>query len=256
MNPATNEVVTTFAVGSVADVDRAVGAARRAFDEGPWPRLTAKERKTYFTRLVGADHRARRGAQPAADTRDGHAHRVLLHVGGLERDGGRGLRPPRGWIDKICGSTYPTYEAGPTGADVQIMSFREPVGVVAAIIPWNAPMMLFAQKVAPALATGLHRRRQAVRVCRADVAQADRADRGGGLPARRLQPRARAGQPDRRSAHHPPRRRQGHLHREPGRRASASSRRAATPSSGSRSSSVASRPASCSRMPRASRARP
>jgi aldehyde dehydrogenase (NAD+) len=59
-----------------------------------------------------------------------------------------------GWIDKICGSTYPTYEAGPTGGDVQIMSFREPVGVVAAIIPWNAPMMLFAQKVAPALATG------------------------------------------------------------------------------------------------------
>ena len=51
-NPATNEVVTTFAIGSVADVDRAVAAARRAFDEGPWPRLTAKERKKYFTRLV------------------------------------------------------------------------------------------------------------------------------------------------------------------------------------------------------------
>src|SRR5580692_5204032 len=52
MNPATNEVVTTFAIAAVADVDRAVGAARRAFDDGPWPRLTAKERKKYFTRLV------------------------------------------------------------------------------------------------------------------------------------------------------------------------------------------------------------
>src|ERR1700729_1393700 len=52
MNPATNEVVTTFAVGSVADVDRAVAAARRAFDEGPWPRLSAKERKKYFSRLI------------------------------------------------------------------------------------------------------------------------------------------------------------------------------------------------------------
>jgi len=51
-NPATNEVVTTFAVGTTADVDRAVAAARRAFDEGPWPRLTAKERKKYFNRLV------------------------------------------------------------------------------------------------------------------------------------------------------------------------------------------------------------
>ena len=51
-NPATNEVVTTFAIGTAADVDRAVLAARRAFDEGPWPRLTAKERKKYFSRLV------------------------------------------------------------------------------------------------------------------------------------------------------------------------------------------------------------
>ncbi len=59
-----------------------------------------------------------------------------------------------GWIDKICGSTYPTYEPSPTGSDVQMLTFREPVGVVGAIIPWNAPMMLFAQKVAPALATG------------------------------------------------------------------------------------------------------
>jgi aldehyde dehydrogenase (NAD+) len=58
MNPATNEVVTTFAVGTAGDVDRAVRAARRAFDEGPWPRLTAKERKSLFNRLVGliTDH--------------------------------------------------------------------------------------------------------------------------------------------------------------------------------------------------------
>ncbi len=59
-----------------------------------------------------------------------------------------------GWIDKICGSTYPSYDAAPTGGEVQMMSFREPVGVVGAVIPWNAPMMLFAQKVAPALAAG------------------------------------------------------------------------------------------------------
>ena len=52
LNPATNEVVTTFAVGSVADVDRAVAAARKAFDEGPWPRMTAKDRKQFFNRLV------------------------------------------------------------------------------------------------------------------------------------------------------------------------------------------------------------
>ncbi len=52
VNPATNEVVTTFAVGSAADVDKAVRAARRAFDEGPWPRLHAKDRKAMLNRLV------------------------------------------------------------------------------------------------------------------------------------------------------------------------------------------------------------
>jgi aldehyde dehydrogenase (NAD+) len=153
-NPATNEVVTTFAIGTVADVDRAVAAARRGFDDGPWPRLTAKERKQYFTRLVAliTEHGAEldqlqtleMGMPIAFSSMSVVSHEMAAGV----------FDHHAGWIDKICGSTYPTYESGPTGNDVQIMSFREPVGVVAAIIPWNAPMMLFAQKVAPALATG------------------------------------------------------------------------------------------------------
>jgi aldehyde dehydrogenase (NAD+) len=154
MNPATNEVVTTFGIGTVADVDRAVGAARRAFDEGPWPRLTAKERKKYFTRLVAliTEHGEELNALQTLEMGMPIAFSSMSAVssemaaGVFDHHGG--------WIDKICGSTYPTYDAGPMGGDVQIMSFREPVGVVAAIIPWNAPMMLFAQKVAPALATG------------------------------------------------------------------------------------------------------
>jgi aldehyde dehydrogenase (NAD+) len=154
MNPATNEVVTTFAIGTVADVDRAVGAARRAFDEGPWPRLTAKERKTYFSRLVAliTEHGEELNALQTLEMGMPIAFSSMSVVSSEMAAGV--FDHHAGWIDKICGSTYPTYEAGPTGNDVQIMSFREPVGVVAAIIPWNAPMMLFAQKVAPALATG------------------------------------------------------------------------------------------------------
>jgi aldehyde dehydrogenase (NAD+) len=153
-NPASNEVVTSFAVGNVADVDRAVAAARRAFDEGPWPRLTAKERKTYFTRLVAliAEHGEELNRLQTLEMGMPIAFSSMSVVSSEMAAGI--FDHHAGWIDKICGSTYPTYEAGPTGADVQIMSFREPVGVVAAIIPWNAPMMLFAQKVAPALATG------------------------------------------------------------------------------------------------------
>jgi aldehyde dehydrogenase (NAD+) len=154
MNPATNEMVTTFAIGTVADVDRAVAAARRAFDEGPWPRMTAKDRKKYFTRLVEliTSHGEELNQLQTLEMGMPIAFSSMsvvsseMAAGVFDHHGG--------WIDKICGTTYPTYEAGPTGADVQIMSFREPVGVVAAIIPWNAPMMLFAQKVAPALATG------------------------------------------------------------------------------------------------------
>jgi aldehyde dehydrogenase (NAD+) len=55
-----------------------------------------------------------------------------------------------GWVDKLTGETIPTY----AGSDLLAITLREPVGVVAAVIPWNAPVMLFAQKVAPALASG------------------------------------------------------------------------------------------------------
>src|SRR5205085_11576085 len=55
-----------------------------------------------------------------------------------------------GWVDKLTGETIPTY----TGSDFFFMTLRQPVGVVGAIIPWNAPLMLFANKLAPALAAG------------------------------------------------------------------------------------------------------
>jgi aldehyde dehydrogenase (NAD+) len=153
-NPATNEVVTTFAVGSTADVDRAVLAARTAFDEGPWPRLTAKERKKFFTRLVQLIEKHGEELNRLQVLEMGMPI-AFSSMSVVSSEMAAGVFDHHaGWIDKITGSTYPTYESGPTGGDVQIMSFREPVGVVAAIIPWNAPMMLFAQKVAPALATG------------------------------------------------------------------------------------------------------
>jgi aldehyde dehydrogenase (NAD+) len=154
VNPATNEVVTTFATGSVADVDRAVAAARRAFDEGPWPRLTAKERKKYFTRLVALITAHGEELNGLQSLENGMPISFSSMVAVSSDMVANVFDHHAGWIDKICGSTYPTYDVGPTGNDVQIMSFREPVGVVAAIIPWNAPMMLFAQKVAPALASG------------------------------------------------------------------------------------------------------
>jgi aldehyde dehydrogenase (NAD+) len=154
VNPATNEVVTTFAVASRDDVDRAVGAARRAFDEGPWPKLYAKDRKAILARLVDliTEHGEELNRLQTLENGMPIAFSSMAVVSSAMA--AAIFDHHAGWIDKICGVTYPSYEPSPTGSEVQVMSFREPVGVVAAVIPWNAPMMLFAQKVAPALATG------------------------------------------------------------------------------------------------------
>jgi len=154
VNPATNEVVTSFAVGSAADVDRAVRAARRAFDEGPWPRMHVKDRKALLQRLVAliTDHGEELNRLQTLENGMPVAFSSMAVVSSAMA--AAIFDHHAGWIDKICGETFPTYEPSPTGSDVQVMTFREPVGVVAAVIPWNAPMMLFAQKVAPALATG------------------------------------------------------------------------------------------------------
>ena len=154
VNPATNEVVTTFALGTVADVDRAVRAARVAFDEGPWPRLHAKDRKAILGRLVELITRNGDELNRLQTLENGMPIAFSSMSVVSSAMAAAVFDHHAGWIDKICGQTYPCYEASPTGADVQVLSFREPVGVVAAVIPWNAPMMLFAQKVAPALATG------------------------------------------------------------------------------------------------------
>jgi aldehyde dehydrogenase (NAD+) len=150
VHPATGEQVAEFPVATPADVDRAVKAARRAFDEGPWPHARAGERVRVLRTIadlvrVHADElmklQALDNSVPlsfgeiyamspgfVADVFDHHA----------------------GWADKIAGETLPPYQGG----DHMVFTLREPVGVVGAVIPWNAPLVLFAQKVAPALAAG------------------------------------------------------------------------------------------------------
>jgi aldehyde dehydrogenase (NAD+) len=150
VNPAANEEVVSFAIGTAADVDRAVRAARRAFDEGPWARMQARDRKAIMQRIVGLiyDHKDELGLLQVLDNSIPVAFNTMYQVGAeITADI---FDHHAGWIDKITGSTIPPY----TGNELVTLTFREPVGVVGAIIPWNAPLLLFAQKVAPALATG------------------------------------------------------------------------------------------------------
>jgi acyl-CoA reductase-like NAD-dependent aldehyde dehydrogenase len=145
VNPATEEVIASVASAGAEDVDGAVAAARAAF-EGPWSRLSARERG----RLV------RRLADRLMERADEVARLETLHNGKPINES-RHIEIPAaaecleyfgGWADKVMGETIPVK------GNYLTYTLREPVGVVAAIVPWNFPLLLAAWKVAPALACG------------------------------------------------------------------------------------------------------
>lgn len=149
-HPATGETIGEFAVAGAEDVGDAVRAARHAFDEGPWPHVRAGERVRLLGRCAdllreNADElRALQALDNSVPLSFGSIYAGSVDVAADAFD------HHAGWIDKAGGETLPPYQGG----DHLAMTFREPVGVIAAVLPWNAPFLLFAQKVAPALAAG------------------------------------------------------------------------------------------------------
>ena len=146
VNPATGQTLTTVAEGTEADVDLAVAAARAAF--GPWSALAPATRSDLLWRLgsrVGelagefARLEALDNGKPVSESL---AVDVPLFTGLMKYYAG--------WATKIEGETIPT--AG--GAPFHVYTRREPVGVVAAIIPWNFPLLMCGYKLGPALAAG------------------------------------------------------------------------------------------------------
>jgi aldehyde dehydrogenase (NAD+) len=145
VNPATEDVVAQVPSAAVPDLDAAVGAARAALD-GPWAKLSARERG----RLV------RRLGERLLDRADEVARLETLHNGKPISES-RHIEIPAaaecfeyygGWSDKVMGETIPVK------GNYLAYSLREPIGVVAAIVPWNFPLLLASWKVAPALACG------------------------------------------------------------------------------------------------------
>jgi aldehyde dehydrogenase (NAD+) len=145
INPANEQVIATVAEGNEADVDRAVAAARRAF-EGPWRSMRASERGQILLRLADLmkQHTDEIAALESLD-----AGKPIAGV--LRQDLPAAidtLTYYAGWADKISGEVVSTREEALT------YTMREPVGVVAAIVPWNFPLMIGMWKLAPALACG------------------------------------------------------------------------------------------------------
>src|SRR5689334_8100274 len=151
-NPATGEVIAHAAEGDKKDIDRAVKAARRAFESGPWPRLSPSERGRLVWKLGDL---------------------ILEHLEELAEleslDNGKPVTVARaadvplaadlfhymaGWATKLEGNTISL--SVPYTPDAQYHAFtrREPIGVVAQIIPWNFPLLMAAWKLGPALTTG------------------------------------------------------------------------------------------------------
>jgi aldehyde dehydrogenase (NAD+) len=146
-SPATDEVVGTVPDATAADVDAAVTAARTAFDSGPWPTASPSERADVLARM-GKALKARGDELVALISDEVGSPRTWSRTGQLATALGV-LRAYRG----IAGS-YPWTQTrtGVFGNDVRVRA--TPVGVVGAIVPWNAPLFSAALKVAPALAAG------------------------------------------------------------------------------------------------------
>jgi phenylacetaldehyde dehydrogenase len=146
-NPATGEVLAQVAEGDREDIEQAVRAARKAFDSGPWRKLTASERGRLIWKL--------------ADLIEQHAEE-FAYIESL--DNGKPLKIAKvadvpltvdmfrymaGWATKIEGNTIPISVPGHFA-----YTLREPIGVVGQIIPWNFPLLMAAWKLGPALASG------------------------------------------------------------------------------------------------------
>ncbi|WP_033829497.1 aldehyde dehydrogenase family protein [Bacillus andreraoultii] len=145
-NPATGEVLATVYEAGLEDIDRAVKAARVAFDEGPWSHMNAAERSRLMYKLADLmeEHRAELAqletldnGKPIRETSNADIPLAIEH-----------MRYYAGWSTKIVGQTIPV--AGPYFNYTR----HEAVGVVGQIIPWNFPLLMAMWKLGAALATG------------------------------------------------------------------------------------------------------
>jgi len=146
LNPATEEVITSVAEGDSADIDLAVTAARKAFEDGPWKKTDARDRGRILLEIANLIEKNKDelalletldNGKPISETTNADLPLVidcLLYYAG--------------WADKVHGETIPVR------GDFFNYTLREPVGVVGQIIPWNFPLLMAAWKIAPALTCG------------------------------------------------------------------------------------------------------
>ncbi|GLV59664.1 aldehyde dehydrogenase [Dictyobacter sp. S3.2.2.5] len=147
INPSTGQVLARVAEGEAEDIDRAVAAARRAFEQGAWPKMTPAKRAHLLLKLADliernaeelAELETLDNGKPIKYSRAADVPLTVEH-----------FRYFAGWATKIEGETIPV-----SVPNMFTYTLREPLGVVGQIIPWNFPLQMAAWKLAPALACG------------------------------------------------------------------------------------------------------
>lgn len=146
LNPSTNKPITQVASGNSEDINRAVASARKAFDEGPWPRMSAEERGKYL-RKIGDLILQRADEIAEAEIEDTGIPISQVKKGAIPRAADNFFFFAE-MATKIAGEVFPV--------EGKFMNYtvRRPVGVAGLITPWNTPFMLATWKVAPCLAAG------------------------------------------------------------------------------------------------------
>jgi phenylacetaldehyde dehydrogenase len=151
-NPATGEVLAQVAEGDKQDVDIAVKAARKAFESGPWSRMTATQRGKLIWKL-GDLLEANVEQFAMLETLDNGKPLAVARAADVPLAADL-FRYMAGWANKLEGTTIPLSVPYTPKAKYLAYTLREPVGVIAQIIPWNFPLLMAAWKLGPALAAG------------------------------------------------------------------------------------------------------
>ncbi|TRY69878.1 hypothetical protein DNTS_015342, partial [Danionella cerebrum] len=150
VSPTDGSVICNVAYASVADVDKAVSAAKEAFEQGPWGKMNPRDRGQLLYRLADLmeEHQEELATIETIDSGAVYTLALKTHVGMSIQT----FRYFAGWCDKIQGSTIPINQARPN----RNLTFtkKEPLGVCAIVIPWNYPLMMLAWKSAACLAAG------------------------------------------------------------------------------------------------------
>jgi len=144
-DPSTEEVIAHVASGTAADVDRAVKAARAAFDSGPWPQTSAAERGRLLYKLA---EKIRANAASLAELECRNSGKPIVEAEYDIADAATCFEYYAGLANKVLG------HVNPVPANALSFTLREPVGVAGQIIPWNYPLVMAAWKLAPAIAAG------------------------------------------------------------------------------------------------------